>query len=1036
MAKLGISTGSTPNDGTGDSLLSGAIKINSNFNEIYSAIGDGTNITNRIAYATTAGFSTTSGYATTSGTANYSAVSGVSTYSSLSGIASASNYANTSGISTVAQFAQNLTGTPNISAGVITASSYFGSGANLSGIITSIQAGSNVSVAITGSVATISATGTGGGSVSSQWLSVVSGIVTSSNVGIGTTIANSALQVNNGTISLTGTPGSNVAISLRDNHRLTFGDSGTSDSSVFFDGTELNIRTSGAVNISDNSGRDVFSAVAGEGAILYYDNSKKFQTLTDGAYVDGNLGVLGIVTATRLRVSGVSTFSYIQNTGITSTRDLIIYGNGNESGSISTVALMSRNNYIDFGPAIENTSAPQQFALRFGSNRATGTFGLYNILGASYSAPSGSVFLNNWDGTSAISISDNGVFVTPKPLIVGAATSTGNASQTLQVTGGAYISGAVGIGTTNLVDGYDLTIGVSNTGIRTTSLRTYGYANINGLTVKGNSRDYTDNVIITQNPSATFYGNRNVAIGDQSFTTPGAAGENVAIGYYALNVVGNNDGLNTWNGNTAVGAFAGQSVTTTLRNTFIGNNSGRYITTGGENTILGSYDGNQKGLDIRTSSNNVVISDGAGNIRLYANSSGNVGIGTTNATSTLTVGGGIQLAQNNTTIVGTSGTTGEIKRIGGAPFFYDGIAWREFVLSSGTPVSVPADTEWDNVILRSTFDTNFDDVRFSVSPTVSVGSTITQSAVKIGTGSLRLQNGYLTYPHRSEYNFTGEWTIEGWFYIDTLPSSTGSASDVIFSKGNPSTSSNNFALGLEYAGISNLYNFYWKNNASTTHNGARGTVIAQYAGTNLIKQWIHIALVREPSNGSIHFYLNGIEHGSTASNAVIDNDISNTPTNDMYLGYYQDFTDSRNFDGYVDDFRISTVARYTSVGITTTTTFTPPTTALPTTGTLSSYIQPPADKYGEITLGVSPTWRGTSGVTVSRQASGNYRVSFASSYTNRNDYYVLSQGMDQGFASYVGIARSTTHVDISINRIDNNATIDSGSLSVQIKNHI
>jgi len=286
MAKLGISTGSTPNDGTGDSLLSGAIKINSNFNEIYSAIGDGTNITNRIAYATTAGFSTTSGYATTSGTANYSAVSGVSTYSSLSGIASASNYANTSGISTVAQFAQNLTGTPNISAGVITASSYFGSGANLSGIITSIQAGSNVSVAITGSVATISATGTGGGSVSSQWLSVVSGIVTSSNVGIGTTIANSALQVNNGTISLTGTPGSNVAISLRDNHRLTFGDSGTSDSSVFFDGTELNIRTSGAVNISDNSGRDVFSAVAGEGAILYYDNSKKFQTLTDGAYVE------------------------------------------------------------------------------------------------------------------------------------------------------------------------------------------------------------------------------------------------------------------------------------------------------------------------------------------------------------------------------------------------------------------------------------------------------------------------------------------------------------------------------------------------------------------------------------------------------------------------------------------------------------------------------------------------------------------------------------------------------------------------------
>jgi hypothetical protein len=44
MSKLGISTGTTPNDGTGDSLLAGAIKINSNFNEIYSTIGNGSNL--------------------------------------------------------------------------------------------------------------------------------------------------------------------------------------------------------------------------------------------------------------------------------------------------------------------------------------------------------------------------------------------------------------------------------------------------------------------------------------------------------------------------------------------------------------------------------------------------------------------------------------------------------------------------------------------------------------------------------------------------------------------------------------------------------------------------------------------------------------------------------------------------------------------------------------------------------------------------------------------------------------------------------
>lgn len=45
MAKLGITTGIVPDDGFGDSLLDGAIKINSNFDEIYTYFGDGTNLT-------------------------------------------------------------------------------------------------------------------------------------------------------------------------------------------------------------------------------------------------------------------------------------------------------------------------------------------------------------------------------------------------------------------------------------------------------------------------------------------------------------------------------------------------------------------------------------------------------------------------------------------------------------------------------------------------------------------------------------------------------------------------------------------------------------------------------------------------------------------------------------------------------------------------------------------------------------------------------------------------------------------------------
>ena len=44
MAYQGIGTGTGPNTGTGDTLLDGAAKINSNFKEIYTALGDGTNL--------------------------------------------------------------------------------------------------------------------------------------------------------------------------------------------------------------------------------------------------------------------------------------------------------------------------------------------------------------------------------------------------------------------------------------------------------------------------------------------------------------------------------------------------------------------------------------------------------------------------------------------------------------------------------------------------------------------------------------------------------------------------------------------------------------------------------------------------------------------------------------------------------------------------------------------------------------------------------------------------------------------------------
>ena len=48
MAKLTVNRGSTANDGTGDNLRDGANKVNLNFDEIYTAIGDGTTVNGTI----------------------------------------------------------------------------------------------------------------------------------------------------------------------------------------------------------------------------------------------------------------------------------------------------------------------------------------------------------------------------------------------------------------------------------------------------------------------------------------------------------------------------------------------------------------------------------------------------------------------------------------------------------------------------------------------------------------------------------------------------------------------------------------------------------------------------------------------------------------------------------------------------------------------------------------------------------------------------------------------------------------------------
>jgi hypothetical protein len=224
--------------------------------------------------------------------------------------------------------------------------------------------------------------------------------------------------------------------------------------------------------------------------------------------------------------------------------------------------------------------------------------------------------------------------------------------------GGGAVLGNTALGTNSLAG---TNTGSENTGIGYNSLALSTSGNRN--TAVGSNAMYSttssvDNTGVGKN--ALYYtttGASNTAVGTQALQSNTTASNNTAVGYQAgysnttgirSTLIGTEAGYSanpsSSVGNTLVGWQAGYNSTGN-GNTFIGVNGtdaavGWRMTTGSKNTIIGGYSGNQGGLDIRTSSNHIVLSDGDGNPRGYWNGGTWVfGAGGT-STGSLNVNGG------------------------------------------------------------------------------------------------------------------------------------------------------------------------------------------------------------------------------------------------------------------------------------------------------------------------------------------------------------------------------------------------------------
>ena len=144
MAKLGISTGTTPNDGTGDSLLDGAVKVNSNFDEVYTKIGDGTNlfvgIVSSITVSGPLSISTTFGAPVITGLANTANIN--ANNFQVTGVGTITGTTRLAGISTFSAAGYTV-------AGLVTASNIISNETiKVAGIVTTSEDGINVSAGV------------------------------------------------------------------------------------------------------------------------------------------------------------------------------------------------------------------------------------------------------------------------------------------------------------------------------------------------------------------------------------------------------------------------------------------------------------------------------------------------------------------------------------------------------------------------------------------------------------------------------------------------------------------------------------------------------------------------------------------------------------------------------------------------------------------------------------------------------------------------------------------------------------------------
>jgi hypothetical protein len=213
------------------------------------------------------------------------------------------------------------------------------------------------------------------------------------------------------------------------------------------------------------------------------------------------------------------------------------------------------------------------------------------------------------------------------------------------------------------------------------------------------------------------------------------------------------------------------------------------------------------------------------------------------------------------------------------------------------PTTLETTTANTNTLLNFTNAGIFDNAMINNLETVG-NAQISTSVKKYGTGSMYFDGtGDALYATSQATTFgTGDFTLEFWIYFNAVNNST---TKFVYDMRNSGSTTASF-LAQE------------SNNTWTYWNGAGSVLSTGFtSSTFAATTWTHVAICR--SSGTTKFFVNGTQTGSVA-------DTSSYANSTLVFGARYNYANELN--AYIDDLRISKVARYTA-------NFTPPTAAFP-----------------------------------------------------------------------------------------------------------